>query len=48
MTAFILFFIGLLLGGSIGIVLMCCLQINRFNKINYIGKEDEENEKKNC
>lgn len=31
MTEFIIFLVGLLLGGLIGIVMMCCLQINRLN-----------------
>lgn len=32
MLSFILFLIGLILGGCFGIVLMCMLQINRINE----------------
>lgn len=44
MTEFICLLVGLLLGGFIGITLMCCLQINRLNKT--YNKEGEANEKK--
>lgn len=39
MLSFILFLIGLILGGTIGVVVMCLLQINRINKRNW--KEDD-------
>ncbi len=39
MLSFILFLIGLLIGGTIGVMLMCLLQINRINKRN--RKEDD-------
>ena len=39
MLSFILFLIGLMLGGTIGIVVMCLLKINRINKKNW--KEDD-------
>ena len=42
MTAFIFFIIGLLIGGLIGVAMMCLFQINRMNKISY--KEDGSNE----
>lgn len=48
MTQFIFFLIGLLLGGLIGVTMMCILQINRLNRINTNTKEVEVNEKKNC
>ena len=48
MTEFILFIVGLLLGGCIGVVFMCCLQINRLYKTDSMKKEVEANEKKNC
>lgn len=35
MLSFIFFLIGLILGGTIGIVLMCLFQINRINKRNW-------------
>ena len=47
MTEFIFFIIGLLLGGCIGVVLMCCLQINRLYKTDSVRKEVEPYEKKN-
>ena len=48
MTQFIFFLIGLLLGGLIGVTMMCILQINRLNHITTTTKEVEANEKKNC
>ena len=48
MTEFIFFIVGLLLGGCIGVVFMCCLQINRLYKTDSMKKEVEANEKKNC
>lgn len=39
MLSFILFLIGLMLGGTIGIVVMCLLQINHINKRDW--KEDD-------
>lgn len=47
MTELILFFVGLLLGGLIGIVTMCCLQINRLYNNNSNRTEVSEYEKKN-
>lgn len=47
MSEFIFFVIGLLLGGCVGVTLMCCLQINRIYKTDSIRKEVEANEKKN-
>lgn len=43
MTSFIFFIIGLLIGGLIGVTMMCLFQINRMNKISY-KKEDGDNE----
>ena len=40
MIEFIFFIIGVMLGGLTGVVIMCCLQINRLSK-----KEGLENEK---
>ena len=37
-----------MLGGCIGVVFMCCLQINRLYKTDSMKKEVEANEKKNC
>lgn len=48
MTEFIFFIVGLLLGCCIGVVFMCCLQINRLYKTDSMKKEVEANEKKNC
>ncbi|MFR4023648.1 MAG: DUF3789 domain-containing protein [[Eubacterium] siraeum] len=45
MTEFIFFIVGLLLGGCIGVVFMCCLQINRLYKTDSMKKEVEANEK---
>ena len=39
MTEFIFFIVGLLLGGCIGVVFMCCLQINRLYKTPHISRE---------
>lgn len=39
MLAFILFLIGLMLGGTIGIVIMCLLQVSRLHET--IRKEDD-------
>lgn len=47
MTELILFFVGLLLGGLIGTVIMCCLQINRLYNNNSKRTEVSEYEKKN-
>lgn len=46
MTEFIFFLLGLLLGSSVGITIMCCLQINRLNHTNS-RKEVDDLEKKN-
>ena len=40
MSEFLFFTIGTMLGGLVGVVLMCCLQIDRLSK-----KEGLENEK---
>ena len=48
MTEFILFIVGLLLGGCIGVVFMRCMQINQHYKTDSMKKEVEANEKKNC
>ena len=48
MTEFILFIVGLLLGGCIGVVFMCCLQINRLYKTDSMKKEWAAKEEKNC
>ena len=48
MTEFIFFIVGFLLGGCIGVVFMCCLQINGLYKTDSMKKEVEANEKKNC
>lgn len=42
MLSFILFLIGLMLGGCLGVVLMCMLQINRINEK---SRKEVENEK---
>lgn len=43
MTAFIFFLIGLLLGGCVGVTIMCALQINRIKNYS-MRKEDDFNE----
>lgn len=48
MTEFIFFLIGLLLGGSIGITLMCCLQINRLSDNSTYRKENKDFYEKDC
>lgn len=35
MTEFLFFIIGLLLGGCIGVALLCCFQLNRINEYEY-------------
>lgn len=47
MTEFIFFIIGCLLGGCIGVTMMCCLQINRLNQTTSTRKEVDDLEKKN-
>lgn len=42
MLSFILFLIGLMLGGCFGVVLMCMLQINRINEK---SRKEDSNEK---
>lgn len=44
MTEFIFLIVGLLLGGCVGAIVMCCLQINRLNQ--YHNHKEEEHEKK--
>ena len=43
MSEFLFFIIGVMLGGLVGVMLMCCLQINRLSE----GKE-VENAKTKC
>ena len=43
MSEFLFFNIGTMLGGLVGVVLMCCLQINRLSK-----REAVENAKTKC
>ena len=43
MSEFIFFIIGLVLGGLVGVVLMCLLQINKLSK-----REEVENAKTKC
>ncbi len=43
MSEFLFFVIGTMLGGVIGVVLMCLLQINRLSK-----REEVENAKTKC
>lgn len=43
MSELLFFIIGTMLGGIVGVVLMCLLQINRLLK-----REGEENAKKKC
>ena len=40
MSEFLFFLIGITLGGLVGVVLMCCLQIHRLSE-----KEDADNAK---
>lgn len=47
MTEFIIFLVGLLLGGCVGVIVMCLVQINRLYNNNSNGKEVGYNEKKN-
>lgn len=42
MHEFLFFMIGFLLGGVIGISIMCLMQINRISRTPNIRKEDEE------
>lgn len=42
MHEFLFFMIGFLLGGVIGISIMCLTQINRISRTPNIRKEDEE------
>lgn len=42
MHEFLFFMIGFLLGGVIGISIMCLMQINRISRTSNIRKEDEE------
>ena len=45
MSEFIFFLIGIMLGGCIGIVIMCLLQINRLNEHFHRKEHDNEKEK---
>ena len=47
MLDFILFLIGLLLGGVIGVAVMSLVQINRLQDNNFFRKGDSDNEKNN-
>lgn len=42
MLDFIIFLIGLLLGGIIGIIVMCLMQINHLYESNSHRKDDDE------
>lgn len=44
MLEFILFLIGLMLGGSFGVIAMCLLQVNRHDDHKYYRKEDDNDE----
>lgn len=39
MSAFIWFLLGSMFGGTVGIVVMCILQVNRLHDDDYIEKE---------
>ena len=39
MSEFLFFTIGTMLGGLVGVVLMCCLQINRLSKKVHLENE---------
>ncbi len=43
MSEFICLIIGLAIGGLCGVTTMCCLQIDRLNKV--VKKKEDENEK---
>ena len=43
MSEFIFFIIGIMLGGLTGVVVMCCLQINRLS-----AREEVKNAKTKC
>ena len=43
MSEFIFFIIGIMLGGLTGVVIMCCLQINRLSE-----RKEVDNAKKKC
>lgn len=42
MLEFLFFMIGLLLGGAVGITIMCLVQINRINDSHISRKEDND------
>lgn len=42
MHEFLFFTIGLLLGGIVGVMIMCLLQINRIRHLSDARKEDDE------
>lgn len=44
MLSFILFLIGLMLGGTIGIVTMCLVQINRIHEKSWKEDDDEKDD----
>lgn len=44
MLSFILFLIGLMIGGIFGVVMMCLLQINRINEKNRKEDDDEKDD----
>lgn len=44
MLSFILFLIGLMIGGTFGVALMCLFQINRINKRNWKEDDYEKND----
>lgn len=46
MGEFICFVVGISIGGLSGVMLMCCLQINRINSA--AGRRENEYEKEKC
>lgn len=45
MSEFIFFMIGLMLGGCVGVVMMCLLQVSRLNREIYRKDKDNEDKK---
>ena len=48
MNELLFFVLGLIIGGLLGITIMCMLQINRLADDRLIESPKEKNEKKNC
>lgn len=48
MSELLFFILGLIIGGLIGITLMCMFQVNRLTDDRLIALSKEKNEKKNC